>query len=104
MAGGYTTSMLASMRHAVDVSNIRAILHQRQQQQQQEGPHQPRSHEQEGHQHQEQHQQKANSNGVADTNEQTPYRPLTIAEAFRLATFGGSSGKCDIGYNMREFR
>ena len=52
----------------------------------------------------EQHQQKENSYGVADTSEQTPYRPLTIAEAFRLATFGGSSGKCDIGYNQREFR
>ena len=102
MAGGYTTSMLASMRHAVDVSNICAILHQRQQRQQ--GTHQPRSHEQEGHQHQEQHQQNENSNGVADTSEQTLYRPLTIAEAFRLATFGGSSGKCDIGYNKREFR
>ncbi|KAK7090933.1 hypothetical protein V1264_010668 [Littorina saxatilis] len=78
MAGGYTTSMLASIRHSVDVSNMCAIHSHNKQRQNGE------------------HQQASNHT----TDGSPPYRPLTMAEAFRLATLDGSSV---LGQNCGNF-
>ena len=74
--------MLASMRHAVDASNMCAIQHGHRQHQQQQ--------RQQNH-----HQQQENCNGDVASNGHPAYLPLTMAEAFRLATMGGSSGQLD---------
>ncbi|XP_076453560.1 guanine deaminase-like [Babylonia areolata] len=69
VGAGYTTSMLAAMRQSVDASNARAI------------------------QHDQRYTACGEASEVNGRRGQSPkeaYRPLTMDEAFRLATLGGS--------------
>ncbi|KAL8578350.1 hypothetical protein ACOMHN_031724 [Nucella lapillus] len=114
VGAGYTTSMLAVMRHSVDASNLCAIHHhQHQQQQQQQQSPRPtttncddddddddegRRRSPEGVNRAENRGGGSVQNSVAEA--EVEYRPLTIDEAFRLATLGGSSV---LGQNCGNF-
>nr|KAG5697585.1 hypothetical protein BaRGS_019806 [Batillaria attramentaria] len=86
VAGGYSPTILSAMRQAVDVSNICAIQHQqlrhkKEQLQQHNGVRQSSEHgQQNGH--------------------TSDYQRLTMDEAFRLATLGGSTV---LGMNCGNF-